>query len=59
MENVGLITGSASLLLHLGQGFFHLLRHLKVSSNCCGKKSSFEIETGTPPLPPAKIIPPQ
>jgi len=51
MENVGLITGSASLLLHLGQGVFQLLRHLKITSNCCGKQSSFEIDTSTPPAP--------
>lgn len=50
MENAGLLLGSASLSLHFAQGVFHLLRHLKVSSDCCGRKSSFEIETGNPPL---------
>ena len=46
---VGVVLGGTSLLIHVVEKVFLLLRHFKLHSVCCGKIADLEISTGTPP----------
>lgn len=49
-SDIGIYSGLASLLVHLVQGGFHLAKHLRIRSNCCGTTSEFELDTSSPVL---------
>jgi hypothetical protein len=49
MMDAGEISGiSAGAILILAAAY-KMLHHFKCTSNCCGSKSSLEVDLGTPP----------
>lgn len=46
---VGTVLGASSLMLHVIDKVFLLLKHFNLHSTCCGQKIEVDISTGTPP----------